>query len=657
MNTSSSHAAASIAEKRSMFPPLPPSPNERQLKAVRIYVGGLGEAVAAEDLRKTFSNLGAVESVEILRTKGRSFAYINFLPSSDKSLPKLFSTYNGCLWKGGRLRLEKAKEHYLDRLRREWAEDAEILNEGHDNSAVVHKDMDSSTKDVRAVGTENMQIRMFFPRMRKVKLLPFKGTGKHKYSFQRVESTSLPLYFCDCPVHSDHSQMADEKQVDMSNIQSGGMNEEEINMMQSIMTKLFEREHDSKTVCNGPQASPQGVVETLDDLPVDDSVLDNETDDDNLILNLVSTRNSGASLPKSGKQHSGLVTEGKMSGKPQISEAVLAEERLGFWKGNSTPTDKKRKSIETERYKKELVSPTQNGNRKLQTLSEHSEEQMKSLNFLTTKQESDAKQFTENGSGLRKAAWRGFNNSFNLLEIIAGGISNNEEKPESGHASLSHSNKMSLTEVGEHEKLDGESSQLKEQDMLSEAQLVGSYPSSDKSARGTSWLQKSSWTQLLGDANSNSFRISQILPGMNFEKLDLQNPNAINSNHSACVKQQITEADHQILDPCKGKMQIAAQSSDLAFSKKKKQSFSQLGVQKHDQEHEQDKDSRDEKLSVSTSGQKSNLRPMQTSNAILQTSESCPFMRNAASVREWATAKAAISGSRKKKNKQPPGDW
>lgn len=30
--------------------------------------------------------------------------------------------YNGCKWKGGVLRVEKAKEHYTNRLSREWAE-------------------------------------------------------------------------------------------------------------------------------------------------------------------------------------------------------------------------------------------------------------------------------------------------------------------------------------------------------------------------------------------------------------------------------------------------------------------------------------------------------------------------------------------------------
>lgn len=58
----------------------------------RIYVGGLGGTVNEDDLRKTFSPLGKLESVEIVRTKGRSFAYLDFLPSSQKSLAKLFST-------------------------------------------------------------------------------------------------------------------------------------------------------------------------------------------------------------------------------------------------------------------------------------------------------------------------------------------------------------------------------------------------------------------------------------------------------------------------------------------------------------------------------------------------------------------------------------
>lgn len=59
---------------------------------IRIHIGGLGETVTSDDLTKIFAHLGNVKSVEIIRSKGRSFAYVDFFPSSDKSLSKLFST-------------------------------------------------------------------------------------------------------------------------------------------------------------------------------------------------------------------------------------------------------------------------------------------------------------------------------------------------------------------------------------------------------------------------------------------------------------------------------------------------------------------------------------------------------------------------------------
>lgn len=58
----------------------------------RVFVGDLGLNVKTEDLVNTFSCLGKLESVEIIRNQGRSFAYFDFVPSSPKSLSKLFST-------------------------------------------------------------------------------------------------------------------------------------------------------------------------------------------------------------------------------------------------------------------------------------------------------------------------------------------------------------------------------------------------------------------------------------------------------------------------------------------------------------------------------------------------------------------------------------
>ena len=65
---------------------------EKTSQMRRIFVGGLGESVTAEDLQRLFGSLGVVQGLDIVRSKSRSFAYVDFSPSSLKSLSKLFST-------------------------------------------------------------------------------------------------------------------------------------------------------------------------------------------------------------------------------------------------------------------------------------------------------------------------------------------------------------------------------------------------------------------------------------------------------------------------------------------------------------------------------------------------------------------------------------
>lgn len=67
---------------------------------MRIYIGGLGSSVQEDDLKRIFTSpqLGTVESVEIIRSKGRSFGYLEFVPASDKGLAKLFSTVSHLLF-------------------------------------------------------------------------------------------------------------------------------------------------------------------------------------------------------------------------------------------------------------------------------------------------------------------------------------------------------------------------------------------------------------------------------------------------------------------------------------------------------------------------------------------------------------------------------
>ncbi|VVB16404.1 unnamed protein product [Arabis nemorensis] len=246
---------------------------------VRLHVGGLGESVGKDDLLKIFSPMGSVDSVEFVRTKGRSFAYIDFSPSSDNSLTKLFSMYNGCVWKGGRLRLEKAKEHYLARLKREWEESSSTSDD------TVVQAPDNSTPPPT-------HLNIFVPKLRKVKAMPLSGTGKHKYSFQRVPVPSLlPKSFCDCEEHSTSLTPRENHVRDLEAL-SAGINEEEVNIMNSVMSKLFEKNNLSKS----EQVPDQKLAEKNDlpkseQVPEDEEDSEIEEDEDNLIINVVSNGN------------------------------------------------------------------------------------------------------------------------------------------------------------------------------------------------------------------------------------------------------------------------------------------------------------------------------------------------------------------------------
>uniref|UniRef100_F6GYE1 Uncharacterized protein n=1 Tax=Vitis vinifera TaxID=29760 RepID=F6GYE1_VITVI len=156
----------------------------------------------------------------------------------------------GTFWKGGRLKLEKAKEHYLVLLRREWAEDGELAISQPSNSIDKNTKIVSSDKPKKTVNREKSQLRIFFPKLKKMKSLPFSGTGKHKYSFQRIEVPSLPTHFCDCEEHSGPPHTAQKQYFCDREPQSGGMNKEELNMMNSVMNKIFERETDLKVAYN-----------------------------------------------------------------------------------------------------------------------------------------------------------------------------------------------------------------------------------------------------------------------------------------------------------------------------------------------------------------------------------------------------------------------
>ena len=132
--------------------------------AARLHVGGLPRELLDDELRARFAPFGAVRSVEVLREKPespfhrrdpdeapdagaeaggrgarvggrgarvggrgarpvappcRGFAYVELTPSDAKSLNRCVTLYNGCKWKGGVMRVQRAKPRWNDRLRME----------------------------------------------------------------------------------------------------------------------------------------------------------------------------------------------------------------------------------------------------------------------------------------------------------------------------------------------------------------------------------------------------------------------------------------------------------------------------------------------------------------------------------------------------------
>lgn len=148
-----------------------------------------------------------------------------------------------------------------------------------------------------------------------IKLVPVKGTGKHKYSFQRVEVPPFPTHFCDCEEHSGALYTPKEKSLIDKEIEIGGVDQEELNIMASVMNKIFERENCSETtfrhveVSDGVESLTNVVDHSMVDEVMDDDDDNGNNDDDNgdndddngdndddgIIINVVQRKNEGIS--------------------------------------------------------------------------------------------------------------------------------------------------------------------------------------------------------------------------------------------------------------------------------------------------------------------------------------------------------------------------
>ncbi|KAM7269830.1 hypothetical protein ACFE04_025327 [Oxalis oulophora] len=623
----------------------------------RIFVGGLGENVTEDDVHKIFSSLsiGEIQGIQIIRTKGRSFAYFNMLPSSDKSLPKLFSTYNGCKWKGGRLKLEKAKEHYLNRLKREWAEDeTQAQAEAQPPPEVkivqtIESSNNAKPKRSKYLDTKHEEkLKIFFPKLGKVKSLPLSGTGKHKYSFQRPKLLAAPLHFCDCEEHAipDHALACGRgKKIRDEEVQIGGMNDDEINLMGSVMKRLFERENSSKSVIAHnasktelPSKGEDFDVKFTDNVQADDDNENENTEDnlqpdesddeeDNLVLNFSSKSNDIETILGSWSQKpiSNLETNlgSKKCSKP--GPVLKATQEVTE---NIPPNKKKRKTRLSE--ENDIKAPVHgnaqlDGNSVTHIVEPETEVE---LGAEPTLPESGIKKLNLGASSSRKSSWKtlvGDNETskspFSVSDLLTNASKEQPPKSDSSNVHDSSNSKKKLKKC----KISKEKS---EKTKVEPSEVV----TTNKTSEGSEWFQKHSWTQMVSESNS-SFSITQILPSVTSEKQSAKEPVAVaipsensggnlDMNKKNPVNNVLTTTEHEregnVKNPVVDKQDIIAGNVEASNPS------SVVG------EHI--------------------VSENKTSISDTSIGETCTFMRSDASEKEWKTLKAALNRINKRQS-------
>lgn len=114
-----------------------------------------------------------------------------------------------------------------------------------------------------------------------VKGVPFGGTGKHKYSFQRIDVPStLPVHCCDCEEHSGSVPRLGRSNSPLNDAENGVINEEERNLMDSVMNKLFGKHE------NDLDIKKNSYMDEVDYNLLNNGEVDQSTDDD-LVINVM----------------------------------------------------------------------------------------------------------------------------------------------------------------------------------------------------------------------------------------------------------------------------------------------------------------------------------------------------------------------------------
>ncbi|XP_044411467.1 protein REPRESSOR OF SILENCING 3 [Triticum aestivum] len=583
----------------------------------RLFVGGLAEGVSAADLEAVFGSIGRVAGVEFVRTSGRSFAYVDFQCPSHKALAKLFSTYNGCKWKGGKLKLEKAKEHYLVRLKREWEQEAAAAAAAAAAQEMpaedsVDKQEEKEKRKLEKDALESSKLNIYFPRLRKLKPLPFKGSGKHKYSFRNIEVPSYPIHFCDCEEHCGPPEKANEEYAAVLNRVAY---EKERNIMNSVMSKLFEKDteqidssevqkqdvvnimepSDAETEPSNAETEPSDTEtepsdsdnnlpmeettetpeEDLDDLQMEetDDPSEEELDDDDLVINIAPRKanNSAAQLNRA-------------------NQAVNKDERFRKRQhfDEISPQKKRQKSEDLSEPRNKKQSTSMNADRRTTG---------KSLPSVAVAIQNEQKSSVLSGKGTH-----GFSSVLDRAKSSAGlqGVD-------------------ALT--GRSTKNEGSQNEL---------------PTTEPK-RGSVWTQKSAWRDLVGGMGATSFSISQILPNINPAPPKLE-PATETSVACTEARREVTSLGMTSLGSPEAITQPSAEQNSPS-STGTPSAGTTVGSAGHETRG----------CDVSNKVEEPCVVPKIT------ISEVCPFMRNEESVQQWSKAKKVLTGFSKRGDEKKAG--
>ncbi|CAG7836809.1 unnamed protein product [Allacma fusca] len=88
----------------------------------RLFVGNLPETVTSSEVSSKFSSFGHIDGVDVRTKNGATFAFINLNFEDEINLRQCIDLLNNTTWKGNLIKVQPAKESFLDRLKREQEE-------------------------------------------------------------------------------------------------------------------------------------------------------------------------------------------------------------------------------------------------------------------------------------------------------------------------------------------------------------------------------------------------------------------------------------------------------------------------------------------------------------------------------------------------------